>query len=72
MLGPGRPRSLHGYRREVEELVRADTPFHEVEATIEEADLPPDEKAALWVLGWSMVGLEAKDQAPERPLAPVG
>lgn len=72
MPRPGGPPSLYRYRREVEDLVRADTPFDEVEATIDEADLMPDDKAALWVLGWSMVGLEAKDPAPERPLAPVG
>lgn len=42
------------YRDTVEALMAAEVPFGAVEATIEQAQLMPDTKAALWLLAWSL------------------
>jgi hypothetical protein len=42
------------YQREVEELMATTAPFDEVEGAIDDADLPSDHKAALWLLAWSL------------------
>ena len=73
MLGSGRPPSLSGCQDAIEELMRADASFAQVEDAIESVDLTPDDKAALWVLAWSSIDLEAtRHQELEQRLAPVG
>ena len=43
------------YRREVKDLADAHTSFGEVEAAVEATDLTVDERAALLMLGWSLI-----------------
>ena len=55
MASSGRP-PLRGDRQEaVEKLMRADVSMAEVEGAIDKTDLPEDEKAGLWLLGWSLI-----------------
>jgi hypothetical protein len=42
------------YQHEVEELMATCRPFDEVEEAIDDAELPTDHKAALWLLAWSL------------------
>ena len=51
---PGIEQRFERYRDTVEALMAADVPFGAVEATIEQAQLMPDTKAALWLLAWSL------------------
>ena len=57
-----------GYRDMVTELVEAGEPFGNVEEAIDEAaDLTTDEKAALWLIAFS---LHDRDKAQRVPLKP--
>ena len=42
------------YRDDVKDQIRGGEPFNEVEESIELANLTGDEKAALWLLAFSM------------------
>ena len=59
--------SFRACEQEVEAQVRARTPLATVESTIEESGLGPDERAALWLVGWSLIDLEADHQQVEGP-----
>ena len=62
-----------GCQAAIEDLLRTDAPFAQVEGAIERADLTTDEKAALWMLAWSSIDREMSRHAElERRLAPVG
>jgi hypothetical protein len=41
-------------QHEVEELMATSAPFDQVEDAIDDAELPTDHKAALWLLAWSL------------------
>jgi len=47
--------SLEAMRLDVERRMRRGERFTEVEDVIDATDLSADEKAALWLLGWSYV-----------------
>jgi hypothetical protein len=47
--------ALETMRLEVERRMRRGDRFIDVEEAIEASDLPDNEKAALWLLGWSYV-----------------
>lgn len=64
-------RSFRACEHEVETQVRVHAPRARVETTIEESDLEPNEKAALWLTAWSLVGLEADHEPVEGPV-PLG
>ena len=49
---PQRPLDL--YRHEVEGMVDDGVPFAEIEGSIEASQLASDDKAALWLLAWSL------------------
>lgn len=53
--------ALARYRDRVTDLMQAGEPFGHVEAAIDVADLTEDEKAALWLLAFSM-----RDQRDQR------
>ena len=40
--------------RQIEGMVKQGTPFTRVEDVISEAEAPEDDKAALWLLAWSL------------------
>jgi hypothetical protein len=42
------------YQHAVEELMATRAPFDQVEEAIDDAELPTDHKAALWLLAWSL------------------
>jgi hypothetical protein len=46
--------ALRLYQHAVEELMATSAPFDQVEETIDDAELPTDHKAALWLLAWSL------------------
>lgn len=46
--------SIVAHKEEVERLMSAGDSFGAVETMIDEAELNEDEKAALWLFGWSM------------------
>jgi hypothetical protein len=46
--------ALRLYQHEVEELMATSAPFDEIEDAIDDAELPADHKAALWLLAWSL------------------
>ena len=60
------------YREEVERMADAPTPFGELEDAIDETELATDEKAALWMLAWSLIGPEIQREETEAKLALVG
>ena len=60
-------RSFRTCEHEVEAQVRIQTPVATVETAIEKSGLGPDEKAALWLASWSLVGLEADHQPVDGP-----
>ncbi len=62
-------RSFRACEHEVETQVRVHAPRARVETTIEESDLDPNEKAALWLTAWSLVGLEADHEPVKRPIS---
>lgn len=64
-------RSFRDCEHEVETQVRVHAPRAIVETAIEESDLEPSEKAALWLTAWSLVGLGADHEQVEGP-APLG
>ena len=45
---------ISGYRDEVTDRIEAGQPFHEVEKLIELAEATEDQKAALWLLAFSV------------------
>jgi hypothetical protein len=53
-------------REVVEEMLDAGMPFWAVEAAVDRADLPADERDALWLVAWTL-----NDLAPARALAGV-
>jgi hypothetical protein len=55
MRHPTSPLSVELYQREVERMAEAKAPFGEVEDKINAAELATDEKAALWMLAWSLL-----------------
>jgi hypothetical protein len=63
--------SLDLYEREVEAMVEAGTTFSVVEDMIDVSDLLLDEKAALWMLAWSLVGPQAQEQVARAKLSLV-
>lgn len=40
--------------REIEDMIVRSRPFGEIEDAIEATGLPTDEKAALWIVAWSL------------------
>ncbi len=59
----------------VEAMVGAGTPFAQVEDAIETALAPQEQKAALWLLAWSLCMPPARPGGPQRKpgwLGPVG
>lgn len=48
------PMGFDAYQDEVEGMMRFGKSFGSVEATIERAKVTEDERAALWLLAWSM------------------
>lgn len=60
-------RSFRACEHEVEAQIRVRTPLATVEPVIEASDLEPDEKAAVWLACWSLIGLEADHQQVEGP-----
>jgi hypothetical protein len=59
------------YQREVERMAQAKTPFGEVEDTINAAELATDEKAALWMLAWSLLAPATQEAEARDMLALV-
>jgi hypothetical protein len=54
-------------REHVEALMEVGEPFAAVERAIDVTRLPEDERAALWLLAWSLAGGgEARRAEPER------
>jgi hypothetical protein len=45
---------LGDYQYQVESMMSSREPFGDVEATIGRAELTDDQKAALWLLAWSL------------------
>ena len=72
MARPAPDSPLDLYRSEVEQLADTDTPFGDVEDTIHAAELAWDEKAALWLLAWSMLDPRVQREHAETTLALVG
>jgi hypothetical protein len=60
------------YRRKVEQLAETHTSFGEVEDAINASELAWDEKTALWMLAWSLLGPQAQREQAEAKLAFVG
>ncbi|MFL5821558.1 MAG: hypothetical protein ACJ76S_12830 [Solirubrobacteraceae bacterium] len=53
--------SFDDHRRAVEQMVADDVGFEPVAEAIEASDrLAPDQKAALWLLAWSLLGADAE------------
>lgn len=57
-------RRFSWYRDDVKDQIRTGEPFDDVEESIELANLSTDEKAALWLLAFSMRDLEDGVGAP--------
>ena len=60
------------YAREVEQMANTFTPLGELENAIDATELAVDEKAALWMLAWSLVGPEIRHEETEAKLALMG
>ena len=60
-------RSFRACEEEVEAQVRARAPLATVETAIEDSGLDPDQQAALWLVGWSLIDLGADHPQVERP-----
>jgi hypothetical protein len=60
---------LEAMRLEVERRMRRGERFAHVEGLIDAADLSPDEKSALWLLGWSYVHPSAQRREAAAHLA---
>jgi hypothetical protein len=57
----------------VEQLMLAEASLGEVEAAINKSALPEDEKAGLWLLGWSLTGSPGiTHHELQQRLAPAG
>jgi hypothetical protein len=61
-------RSLEAARLDVELRMRGGERFTDVEDVINATDLSPDEKSALWLLGWSYVHPTAQRRAADAHL----
>lgn len=63
-------------REHVEALIEVGEPFAAVERAIEVTRLPEDERAALWLLAWSLAGggevRHVEGAKPGLRLAPAG
>jgi hypothetical protein len=59
------------YERQVEEMVDRHRPFGEIEDAIEATELSTDQKAALWIVAWSLDDSEPRPQR-RRELTLVG
>jgi len=57
MATSGTPPSLGDCQEAVQRLLQAEATLAEVEGAIDETDLTDDEKAGLWLLGWSLTEL---------------
>jgi hypothetical protein len=53
-MRPTAPVTFDLGREQVEHMIDEGTAFARVEDTIDAAPLPPDHKAALWLLAWSL------------------
>jgi hypothetical protein len=72
MTRPASGSPLDLYRSEVEHMPNTHVPFGKVEDAIDGAELGWDEKTALWMLAWSLLGPEAQREQAEAKLAFVG
>jgi hypothetical protein len=72
MVRPVSDSPLDRFRNRVEHMADSRTPFGEVEDAIHAAELADDEKAALWMLAWSLLGPRAQRQHAEASLALIG
>jgi hypothetical protein len=50
------PATFASQRERIARMVEAAGPFLEVERTIANSFLPPEQKTELWVLAWSLLG----------------
>jgi hypothetical protein len=72
MTRPASDSPLDLYRSEVEHMADIHVPFGKVEDVIDAAELAWDEKTALWMLAWSLLGPQAQREQAEAKLAFVG
>jgi hypothetical protein len=72
MTRPASDSPLDLYRSEVEHMADTHAPFGQVEDVIDAAELAWDEKTALWMLAWSLLGPQAQREQAEAKLAFVG
>jgi hypothetical protein len=56
----------------IERLAQEGESFERVEASIENTDLPDDEKSALWLLAWSMQEPRVRLRVAKEALASAG
>jgi hypothetical protein len=56
------PATFASQRKQIARLVKADGPFVEVERAIAHGPLPPELKAELWTLAWSLLGSQRQEQ----------
>jgi hypothetical protein len=56
---------LASQRKRIARLAEAGTPFLEIEEVIARSPLPPDQKADLWAMAWSLLGPERQRQHAE-------
>jgi hypothetical protein len=61
--------AVESYQAEVEGRMRAGEPFRRVENVINQAEITEDEKAALWLLAWSMRERSAQQEEARAILA---
>jgi hypothetical protein len=69
---PASDSPLDLYRSEVGHMSDSNAPFGQVEDAINAAELAWDEKTALWMLAWSLLGPQAQRAQAEAQLAFVG
>jgi hypothetical protein len=72
MTRPASDSPLDLYRSEVEHMADIHVPFGKVEDVIDAAELAWDEKTALWMLAWSLLGPQAQREQAEAKLTFVG
>jgi hypothetical protein len=61
-----RPR-FASYEREVEDMVDRHMPFGQIEDAIDATELSSDQKAALWIVAWSLDDTEPRPQRRREP-----
>jgi hypothetical protein len=67
-MAPAETSAFDLYREQVESMMQDDETLASVEETLEQADLPKDERSALWLLAWAL----SRTQAPRRAAAVAG